>query len=34
MAVSAGFADQAHFTRVFRRAAGQTPAAWLRAHKG
>ena len=34
IAVSAGFADQAHFTRVFRRVAGQTPAAWRRARKG
>jgi len=26
----AGFADQAHMTRVFKRHAGVTPAAWLR----
>ncbi|MGA0542391.1 helix-turn-helix domain-containing protein [Neotabrizicola sp. VNH66] len=25
-----GFADQAHFTRVFRQITGTTPAAWLR----
>ncbi|MFE3836231.1 helix-turn-helix domain-containing protein [Pseudogemmobacter sonorensis] len=25
-----GFADQAHFTRVFRQVTGTTPAAWLR----
>lgn len=27
---AAGFADQAHMTRVFKRHAGMTPAAWLR----
>jgi AraC family transcriptional regulator len=26
IALSAGFADQSHFTRVFRRATGLTPA--------
>lgn len=26
-----GFADQAHFTKVFRQSEGQTPAAWRRA---
>ncbi|GGF56323.1 transcriptional regulator [Azorhizobium oxalatiphilum] len=31
IADAAGFADQAHLTRVFRRALGQTPGAWRRA---
>lgn len=31
IAVTAGFADQAHLTRVFRRTLGQTPGAWRRA---
>lgn len=30
IAVSAGFADQAHLTRAFRRHVGTTPAAWRR----
>jgi len=30
IAVDMGFADQAHFTRVFRRLTGQTPALWRR----
>ena len=30
VAVATGFADQAHFTRVFYRITGATPAAWLR----
>lgn len=29
-----GFADQAHLTKVFRRYAEATPAAWLRARQG
>lgn len=30
VAVSCGFADQSHFTRVFSRMAGDSPAAWKR----
>jgi AraC family transcriptional regulator len=32
IAVDIGFADQAHFTRTFRRMVGQSPRAWQRAH--
>ena len=31
IAVECGLADQAHFTRLFRRVVGETPAAWRRA---
>jgi AraC-like DNA-binding protein len=30
IAISCGFADQAHFSRQFRRATGRTPSAWRR----
>lgn len=30
IAVACGFADQPHFTRVFRKRVGQAPAAWRR----
>ena len=33
IAVRCGFTDQAHFCKHFRQAAGQTPAAWRRAHR-
>lgn len=33
IAVEAGFSDQAHFTRVFRRVVGETPAAWRRSRQ-
>jgi AraC-like DNA-binding protein len=33
IALQCGFADQAHLCKQFRQAAGQTPAAWRRAHK-
>lgn len=32
VAEAAGFADQAHLTRVFKKYVGTTPAAWLREH--
>jgi AraC family transcriptional regulator len=33
IAVDAGFSDQAHFTRVFRRLVGETPAAWRKSRR-
>jgi transcriptional regulator GlxA family with amidase domain len=30
VALETGFAEQSHFTRVFRRIAGTTPRAWQR----
>jgi AraC family transcriptional regulator len=30
IALAAGFADQSHFTKAFRRASGMTPAEWRR----
>jgi AraC family transcriptional regulator len=32
IALSAGFSDQAHLSRLFRRAFGQSPASWRREH--
>jgi AraC-like DNA-binding protein len=34
IALDAGFADQSHFTRVFRRAFGETPGQYARALRG
>lgn len=34
IAVSCGFSDQSHFTRVFRRVVGETPAVWRRMRSG
>jgi AraC-like DNA-binding protein len=31
IAIDVGFADQAHFTRTFRRETGESPGAWQRA---
>jgi AraC family transcriptional regulator len=33
IALRCGFVDQAHLCKHFRQAAGQTPAAWRRAHR-
>ena len=33
IALSCGFADQAHLARIFRRAMGIAPSAWRRVHK-
>jgi AraC family transcriptional regulator len=33
IAISCGFADQAHLSKQFRQAIRQTPAAWRRAHR-
>ena len=33
IALRCGFADQAHLSKHFRQATGQTPAAWRRAHR-
>jgi AraC-like DNA-binding protein len=30
VAAETGFSDQAHFTRVFRKVVGATPASWKR----
>ena len=32
VATATGFSDQAHFTRVFKKLTGITPAAWIRRH--
>jgi transcriptional regulator GlxA family with amidase domain len=34
IAVATGFADQAHFTRIFRQMIGLTPGSWQRARLG
>jgi AraC-like DNA-binding protein len=34
IALECGAADQAHFTNLFRRCAGQTPGSWRRLRKG
>jgi transcriptional regulator GlxA family with amidase domain len=33
IAVAAGFADQSHLSRIFRRATGMPPGLWRRRHK-
>lgn len=32
VALDCGFADQSHFSRLFRRQEGSSPSAWRRAH--
>ena len=34
IALSCGMSDQSHFTRLFRRAVGETPYAWRRSRRG
>jgi AraC-like DNA-binding protein len=34
IAIASGFADQAHFSRLFRRDIGETPSAWRRHSRG
>jgi AraC-like DNA-binding protein len=34
IALDAGFADQSHFTRVFKQTFGETPGQYARALKG
>lgn len=34
VAIASGFSDQAHMTRIFKRYAGMTPAAWVRSNTG
>jgi AraC family transcriptional regulator len=34
IALDTGFADQSHFTRVFRQAFGETPGQYARALRG
>jgi AraC-like DNA-binding protein len=33
IAVKCGFAEQSHFTRVFKRLIGVSPGAWQREHR-
>jgi AraC family transcriptional regulator len=33
LALNCGFADQAHFTKLFRHHVGKSPAAWRREHR-
>ena len=34
IAIACGFSDQSHFTRIFSRLQGTSPAAWRRYHQG